>query len=106
MINKLDSTGKTIQELDNFSLDDGNGFVQILFSRKSSHHRTCLQKITPMRIAQAEVHAGHKRKLDENSEPNKSLNRASLKGKRVFFSSLRLTSNQPSQSCFHSFRNI
>ena len=106
MINKLDSTGKTIPELDNFSLYDGNGIAQTLFSRKASHHRSCRQKITPMRIAQAEVHGGHKRKLDENSEPNKPLTRASLKGKRVFFSSLRLTSSQPSQSCFHSFCNI
>ena len=59
-----------------------------------------------MWIAQAEVWAGHKLKLDEDSEPNKPLTQRSLEGKRVFFSSLRLTSSQPSQSCFHSFCNI
>ena len=62
--------------------------------------------ITPMQIAQAEVRAGHTRKFDEKSETNKPLTRASLQDKRVFFSSLRLISSQPSQSCFHSFLNI
>ena len=62
--------------------------------------------ITPMQIAQAEVRAGNTRKLDEKSEPNKPLTRASLEDKRVLFSSLRLISSQPSQLCFHSFHNI
>ena len=68
MINKLDSTGKTIPGLDNFSLDDGNGIAQTLFSRKAGHHKSWRQKIIFMRIAQAEVFAGRKRKLDEKSE--------------------------------------
>ena len=68
MINKLDSTGKTIPGLDNFSLDDDNGIAQTLFSRKAGHHRSWRQKIISMRIAQAEVFAGRKRKLDEKSE--------------------------------------
>ena len=38
-----------------------------------------------MQIAQAEVRAGYTRKLDENSEPNKPLPRASLEGKSVLF---------------------
>ena len=63
-----------IPGLDHFSLDDGNGIAQTLFSRKARHHRSCRQKVTTMRIAQAEVRAGHKRKLDENREPKKTHN--------------------------------
>ena len=46
-----------------------------------------------MQIAQAEVRAGRKRKFDDNSERNKPLTQASLEGKTVFFSSLRLISS-------------
>ena len=48
LINKFNISSKTIPGVDNFSLDDGNSIAQILFSRKTSHHRSCRQKITPM----------------------------------------------------------
>ena len=86
LIDKLNCAGKTIPGLDNFSLVYVNGIAQTLFSRKTIHHRSCRQNITPMSIARAEVRAGCKRKRDENSEQDKPLTLASLEGKRVFFS--------------------
>ena len=86
LIDKLNCAGKTIPGLDNFSLVYVNDIAQTLFSRKTIHYRSCRQNITSISIALAEVRAGWKRKLDENSEQDKPLTLASLEGKRMFFS--------------------
>ena len=83
LIDKLNCAGKTIPGLDNFSLVYVNDIAQ---TRKTIHYRSCRQNITSISIALAEVRAGWKRKLDENSEQDKPLTLASLEGKRMFFS--------------------
>ena len=66
MIKKLHSTAKGIpgEILFLSIMVMGNGIEQTIFSGMASHHRSCYQKINPMRIAQTNARGGQKCKLD------------------------------------------
>ena len=66
------------------ALDEGDGIAKTLISHDAKHHRSCFQKIKPVRVAQAEKRAGQKRKSNVNETPRKwkSFTRTSLQGKK------------------------